>query len=141
MENPFNKLITQVIENSQIVVTTDVSIKNNSMIGYRIIILMQIYVHIENTIYHKEYRSSTMISIKKIALFKLKEVIVKKIKHINCGSIKIGFDNKIVYQNVNKKLVKSIQYSQDRGAMITRIKELIKQATINIELIFTEQSK
>ena len=41
IENPFNNQITLVIENEEILITTDVLCKNNSIIGYWIIISMQ----------------------------------------------------------------------------------------------------
>ena len=60
---------------------------------------------------------------------------------MNCGSIKVGFNNRAVYWNIKIELVKPMQYSQDRGAVITRIKELTNNTQIEIELIFTKHSK
>jgi len=50
-------------------------------------------------------------------------------------------DNKKIYRSVVNEIPKPTQFSQDGGAEITRIKELINEATIEIKLILTRCPK
>ena len=69
------------------------------------------------------------------------EVIHKKSKHMQHGSIEIGFDNRKAYKNITAKVVKPSQYTQDGGAAIARIKQIINEAAFEIKLTLIIHSK
>jgi len=52
--------------------------------------------------------------------------------------MQIGFDNKNVYQAIIKAIEKLTQYSQDGGAAITRIKEIMIESSVEIKIVLTK---
>jgi len=138
---PFNSQISRAIQNDEIVAASDASCKWKSMTGHWIIASTNENIRIENTIFHRSWGNNTIVGAEAITLLELVEVISRKSKHISHGSIEIAVDNKKVYRAITNELPKPTQYSQDGGAAITRIKELINESTITIKLILTKCPK
>jgi len=111
------------------------------MTGHWIITTYQQTHQIERTIYHKDWKQNTIVGAEAITLLELLEVISKKCRNVRRGTIKIGFDNAKAYNNIVKNLNKPTQYAQDAGAEIARIKELIKDIAVRIELKLIKHSK
>ena len=98
-------------------------------------------IALENSLFHKEWGSNTIVGAEAITLLELLEVINKKSKHIQHGKINIGIDNRKLRKTIIEKVMKPAQYTQDGGAVITRIKEIIKEASIEIKLTLITHSK
>ena len=56
-------------------------------------------------------------------------------------SLKIGFDNRKAHKQIVKELKKYSQCTQDAGAEIVRIKEIMKELPFDIELILITKVK
>jgi len=139
--NPFNQQITEAIENGEMLAATDASCKNNSMTGHWMLITTRQTNLTERTIYHKQWHPNTIVGAETITLLELVEVINKKCKHISRGKIRIGVDNRKAYNSITNQMMKSTQYTQDAGAEITRIKQIIEESHIEIQLILIKHSK
>ena len=122
-------------------VVTDVSYKNSKIIGYWRIESTDWSIKLENMLFYKEWGANTIAGAEVITLLEMLEVIRKKIKHIQQGSIKIGFDNWKAYKIIVAKVVKPTQYTQDGRAVIARIKQIINKAPIEIKLTLIAYSK
>jgi len=138
---PFNDQITQAIQANDLIAASDASCKNEEMTGHWIIASMDRSIKVENTIYHQTWGDNTIVGAEAITLLELLEVIHKKSKHIQHGSIQIGFDNRTIYKAIQSTGMKPTQYTQDGGAAITRMKQIIEEATITIKLILITHSK
>ena len=140
-DNPFNQQITQAIQNNTIKAATDASCKNNEMTGHWIIETIDRSTKLENTLFHKEWGANTIVGAEVITLLEMLEVIHKKSKHMQHGSIEIGFDNRKVCKTIAAKVVKPSQYTQDGGVAIARIKQIINEAAFEIKLTLIIHSK
>ena len=87
-------------------VATDASRKNNKITGHWRIESTNWSIKIENTLFYKEWRVNTIVGAEVITLLKMLEVIYKKSKYMQQGSIEIGFDNRKVYKIIVAKVVK-----------------------------------
>ena len=79
---------------------------------------MQQSVSLQYGIHHKNLIGNTIIGAETITLLELIEVIERKGRHITRGKLLIGFDNRIAYRDIVKKVLKPNSYTKDVGAEI-----------------------
>ena len=104
---PFNEQITNSIELSKAVTTTDTSVKGYSMSGCWILTDVEKSFKYENILYHKYWKDNVPGSAEVIVLLELISVLERKGRHIEQGEIRIGFDHKKGYKKIIKSILKS----------------------------------
>ena len=98
-------------------------------------------IKLKNTLFHKEQGANTIVGAEVVTLLEMLEVIHKKSKHMQQGSIKIGFDNRKAYKIIAANVIKPTQHTQDGRAAIARIKQIINEGPIEIKLTLIIHSK
>ena len=81
------------------------------MIGHWRIKIIDRSIKLKNTLFCKEWEENTIVGAEVITLLEILEVIHKKSKHMQHGSIKIGFDNQKACKIIAAKVVKPSQYT------------------------------
>ena len=135
---PFNDEITQSIIDETAVAATDASVKGDGMGGVWIISDTNRKFEISNEMYHKRWRENTSGSAEVLVMLELITVLERRGRHINQGSIAIGFDNKKHHCNIVKEIYKINVYAMEAGAEIAAIKEKMKQINFQVNIVWNK---
>jgi len=131
---PFDEIMTRSIIEGKAVAATDASVKDGQMGGRWILSNTQQSAKISGELYHKEWDDNTIAIAETITLLELLTVIERRGRHIENGSIEIGFDHKRQYRQITGKIMKSNIYAQEGGAEIAAIKEIIDRINFEIKI-------
>ena len=96
---------------------------------------------LENLVYHKDWRENTSVGAQYITLLELIEVLYKKGKHIECGTVVIAIGNSKAYNNIIRKIQKPSRLTQDSGAETARIKEIIAALNFKVQIELVKVKK
>ena len=123
-----------MIEESQAIAASDVSIKDREMGRAWMIKNNNDNKLLSNEIYHKEWKENSNRLAEVIILLELIQVIEQKSRYISNGKIEIALDYRKVYCKIIKQILTTTHIVGDGGGEIAAIRKAIKKASITIEL-------
>jgi len=88
--------------------------------------------------YHKRWRENTAGAAEVLVMLELITVLERRGRHINQGSITIGFDNKKHQRNIVNEIHKSNVYAMEAGSEIAAIKEKMKQINFQVNIVWNK---
>ena len=135
---PFNEDITQSIISDKAVAATDASVKGDAMSGVWIMSDIERSFEIKNEIYHKRWRENTSGSAEVLVMLELMTVLERRGRHINHGSITIGFDNKKHHRHLVQEIYKSNIYAMEAGGEIAAIKDKMNRIKFQVKIVWNK---